>query len=135
MTTILSDKALAFLKEEHVAILSTINKDGTSQLTVMWYVLEDDGTIVMNTQVHLQKMKNLRRDARVAFCIEDGVRYLSINGTVELNDDSEVVRKDLRNLVDRYVKDEESRQQHFSGFTQQTRVALRLKAEKVIENL
>ncbi|HTK06125.1 MAG TPA: PPOX class F420-dependent oxidoreductase [Ktedonobacteraceae bacterium] len=135
MTTILSAKALAFLKEEHVAILSTINKDGTSQLTAMWYVLEDDGTIMMDTQVHLQKMKNIRRDARVALCIEDGFRYVSINGTLELNDDQEVVRKDLRNLVERYVKDEETRQQYFSAFTQQTRVALRLKAEKVIENL
>jgi PPOX class probable F420-dependent enzyme len=78
MTNILSDWAKKLLREEHFAVLSTLNKDGSSHLTTMWYLLENDGTIVMSTPSHLQKVKNLRRDPRIAICVEDGNRYVSL---------------------------------------------------------
>lgn len=47
----LSQQARALLEGRHFAVLATINnKDGTPQLTTMWYLLEGD-TIVMNTMV------------------------------------------------------------------------------------
>jgi PPOX class probable F420-dependent enzyme len=98
----------------------------------MWY-LYDDGTIIMNTQVHLQKAKNIRRDPRIAICIEDGPRYVSINGTVNIIEDQEIVRHDIECLVARYIKGEETRQQYIATFVQQQRVALHLRSEKVIE--
>jgi pyridoxine/pyridoxamine 5'-phosphate oxidase len=55
MATILSDKARAFLQEKHFSVLCTINKDGSAQLTTVLYALDDDETIVLNTQVHSQK--------------------------------------------------------------------------------
>jgi PPOX class probable F420-dependent enzyme len=133
MATALSNHALAFLKELHFAVLSTINKDGTSQLTNMWYLLDDDGTIVMNTQVHLQKAKNIRRDPRIAICVEDGPRYVSINGTVDIIEDQEIIRHDIECLVERYIKDEETRRQYITTFVRQQRIALRLRCEKVVE--
>lgn len=133
MGAVLSDRAQAFLQEVHFAVLSTINKDGTPQLTTMWYLLDDDGRIVMNTQVHLQKAKNLRRDPRVALCIQDGSRSVSINGTIEISDDQETIRRDLRRLVERYKQDEETRQEYIAIYTQQQRIALRLRCEKVSE--
>jgi len=134
MTAALSDRAQAFLKEFHFAVLSTINKDGTPQLTTMWYLLDDDGRIVMNTQVHLQKAQNLRRDPRFAVCIQDGPRSVSINGTVEIIEDQEIIRRDLRRLIERYQQDEETRQKYMALFTQQHRIALRLQCEKVHES-
>jgi len=133
MATPLSDKALAFLNEKHFAVLNTINKDGTSQLTNMWYLLDDDGTIVMNTQVHLQKVKNIRRDPRIAICIADGPRYVSINGTVAMIEDQAIIRRDLDHLIRRYIEDEQTRQRYTAIFTQQHRVALHLACEKVNE--
>jgi len=133
MVAVLSDKAQAFLKEEHFAVLCTFNKDGSSLLTPMWYLFDDDGTIIMNTQVHLQKAKNVRRDPRIAICVEDGPRYVSINGTVDVIEDQEIVRRDIERLVERYIKDEETRRQYIATFVQQQRVALHLRAEKVIE--
>lgn len=133
MSVVLSNQARVFLKELHFAVLSTINKDGSSHLTTMWYLLEDDGTIAMNSLVHLQKVKNIRRDPRIAICIEDGPRYVSINGTVDIIEDQEIIRHDIERLVERYIKDEEARQQYLVTFLQQSRVALHLKCEKVTE--
>ena len=133
MATALSARAVAFLKEKHFAVLCTINKDGSPQLTTMWYLLDDDGTIVMNTQVHLQKVKNILRDPRIAICIQDGPRSVSINGTVKLIEDPAIIHRDINRLVERYKDEEETRQQYKNTFMQQQRVALDLACEKVSE--
>jgi PPOX class probable F420-dependent enzyme len=133
MGAVLSDRAQAFLKEDHFAVLSTLNRDGSSQLTTMWYLLDDDGRIVMNSLAHLQKVKNLRRDPRFAICVEDGNRYVSINGTVEIIEDQETVHRDIYRLSERYIKDEERRRRYIATFVEQQRVAFRLTCEKVTE--
>ena len=133
MTSILSDWAKELLSEEHFAVLSTLNKDGSSQLTTMWYLLENDGTIVMSTPGHLQKVKNLRRDPRIAICVQDGNRYISLYSTVTISEDQTIVRQDIQRLVERYMKDEATRQQAIAALVQQTRVALRFTPEKVTE--
>lgn len=133
MATTLSTKAQAFLKEKHFAVLSTLNKDGSPQLTTMWYIFDDTGNIIMNTQVHLQKAKNIRRDPRIAICIEDGPRYVTIRGTVKIIEDQAVIQQDLKRLVDRYVEGEENRRQYMAAFTQQQRIALRLACDKTSE--
>jgi len=133
MATVLSDKAVAFLKEKHFAVRGTINKDGSPQLTTVWYLLNDDGTIVMNTQVHLQKVKNILRDHRIALCIEDGPRSVSINGTVELIEDPAIIHRDINRLVERYKDEEETRRRYLAIFMQQQRVALHLTCERVSE--
>jgi len=133
VTSILSDWAKELLSEEHFAVLSTLNKDGSSQLTTMWYLLENDGTIVMSTPGHLQKVKNLRRDPRIAICVQDGNRYISLYSTVTISEDQTIVRQDIQRLVERYMKDEATRQQAIAALVQQSRVALRFTPEKVTE--
>jgi hypothetical protein len=49
MTRMLSDWAKEFLREDRVGVVSTLNNDGSSHLTTMWYLLADDGTLVMST--------------------------------------------------------------------------------------
>lgn len=133
MTSILSDWAKKLLREKHFAVLSTLNTDGSSQLTTMWYLLENDGTIVMSTPGHLHKVKNLRRDPRIAICVEDGNRYVSLYGTVTISQDQTIVRQDIQHLVERYIQDEATRQQTIEALVQQSRVALRFTPEKVTE--
>lgn len=133
MATVLSDKAWAFLKEKHFAVLGTLNKDGSPQLTTMWYLVDDDGTILMNTQAHLQKVKNIRRDPRIALCVQDGSRYVNLSGTVEVIEDQEVVQRNLVRLVQRYIKDGATREQYIATFQKQPRVTLRLRGEKGTE--
>src|SRR5438874_13786802 len=93
-TTTLSEKARAFLNEIRFAVLATINSDGTPQLTTMWYLLEED-TIVMNTKAGRIKERNMRRDPRIAICVEDGYKYVTISGIVEMIDDPAIPQRDI----------------------------------------
>ena len=134
MTSILSDWAKELLHEYHFAVVSTLNKDGSSHLTTMWYVFEHDETIVMSTPRHLKKVKNLRRDPRIAVCVPDGNRYVSLYGTVTISEDQSIVRQDIERLVERYIhSDEVTRQQTIEALVQQSRVSLRLTPDKVTE--
>ena len=133
MTSMFSDWAREFLREDRVAVVSTLNKDGSSHLTTMWYLLTDDGTLVMSTPGRNQKVKNLRRDPRIALCVGDATRSVSLYGRVSMSEDQALVRQDLEHLVERYVKDANIRPQVVTTLVQQSRVALHFRPEKVTE--
>ena len=132
--TTLSEKAHAFLNEKHFAVLATINSNGPPQLTTMWYLLEGD-TIVMNTKAGRIKERNMRRDPRIAICVEDGYNYVTISGTVELIDDPEIAQRDIYRLAVRYDGEEAARQKVADQFSKERRVTLHLKCEHVIEDM
>jgi PPOX class probable F420-dependent enzyme len=129
----LSEKARAYLREPRFAVLATINQDGTPQLTTMWYLLEDDGTITMNTKVGRAKERNMRRDPRISICIEGGYQFVTISGTVEMIDDQKRAQHDIYRLSARYHGEAKARRQMEEQFSKETRVTLRLQPESIIE--
>jgi PPOX class probable F420-dependent enzyme len=133
MTVELSEKARAFLREKRFAVLATLNRDGTPQLTTMWYLLENDGTILMNTRAGRLKERNMRRDPRVSLCFEDGYHYLTIKGRVEMVDDPQISQRDIYRLSARYHGEEKAKRQMETQFSKEQRVTLHLKPEKVQE--
>jgi PPOX class probable F420-dependent enzyme len=133
MTSILSDWAREFLREDHVAVVSTLNTDGSPQVTTIWYLLQVDGTLIMSTPGRTQKVKNLRRDPRIAVCVGDERRSVSLYGMVTISSDQNVIRRDLEQLTARYVKEEAARVPALSLFLQEGRVALHVKPIKVTE--
>ena len=120
-----------FLSETRFAALATINKDGTPQQSTMWYALDGD-TILMNTKAGRLKHRNLLRDPRASICVPDGYRWVTISGTVELNDDQAVAQADIRQLAIRYHGQEKGERQSREKFSQEHRVTVRLKIEKVV---
>ena len=133
MTSTLSDWAREFLREDRVAVVSTLNKDGSPQVTTIWYLLQDDGTFIMSTPGNTHKVQNLRRDPRIAVCVGDEKRSVSLYGTVTVSSDQDVVRQDLEQLATRYIKEEAARAPALALFLQQGRVALHVKPDKVTE--
>lgn len=133
MSVELSEKARAFLREKRFAVLATLNKDGTPQLTTMWYLLENDGTILMNTRVGRLKERNMRRDPRISLCFEDGYNYLTIKGRVEMIDDPQISQRDIYRLSSRYHGEEKAKKQIETQFSKEQRVTLRLKPESINE--
>ena len=133
MTSALSDWAREFLREDRIGVLGTLNADGSSHLTTMWYLLADDGTLIITTLSRTQKVKNLRRDPRIPFCVGDRTRSVSLSGRVTISEDQAVVRQDLERQVERYVKDEGIRSQVIATWLQQPHAALHFKPEKVTE--
>ena len=129
----LSEKAHAYLQEKRFAVLATLNEDGTPQLTTMWYLLEDDGTVLMNTKVGRAKERNMRRDPRISVCVEDGYIYVTLSGKVEMIDDPEIAQRDIFRLSSRYHGEEKAKRQMENQFSKEQRVTLRLKPEHIIE--
>lgn len=129
----LSEKARAFLREKRFAVLATLNSDGTPQLTTMWYLLENDDTILMNTRAGRLKERNMRRDPRISLCFEDGYNYLTIKGRVEMIDDPQISQRDIYRLSARYHGEEKAQRQMENQFSKEQRVTLRLIPEKVQE--
>ena len=126
----LSEQVRAFLEEPRFAVLATVNPDGTAQQTVMWYKLDGD-RIVMNTARGRWKDHNLRRDRRVSLCIEDGYRFVTISGVVELDDDQATAQADIAALAARYKSPDEAAAMIRDGFSKQHRITLRLPIERV----
>lgn len=120
----------AFLSERRYASLATIRADGTPQLTVMWYQLDGD-QIIMNTLRGRVKDGNLQRDARAAVLVEEGERYLSMNGIVEIDDDPVRGQATIAALARRYDGDAAADQMIRDSFSRQHRVTLVFQPERV----
>jgi PPOX class probable F420-dependent enzyme len=133
-TNKLSDKARAFLTEKRFAVLATINRDGTAQLTTMWYEPQGD-EVMMNTADGRVKAHNLRRDPRIAICIEDGYSYLTLSGTAQLDDDQATAQADIKRLALRYHNPEKAEQMVRDSFSKQHRITIRMPIERVVEDL
>lgn len=120
----------AFLDEVRFAAVATINPDGTPQQTVLWYELQGE-EIMMNTAGGRVKDRNLRRDPRTSFCVEDGYRYLTLTGTCALIEDQEIAQADIRRLAVRYHGPERGEQMSREQFQKQDRVTMRMSIDRV----
>jgi PPOX class probable F420-dependent enzyme len=126
----LADNVRDFLNERRFAVAATINEDGTPHQTVVWYELQSD-RIMMNTRVGRLKERNLRRDPRMSFCIEDEYIYLFIKGRAELDYDPERSQADIKTLAVRYDGEEEAERQVRDTFSKQKRVTIYMSIEEV----
>ncbi len=127
----LPENVRAFLKEPRFGVLATTRRDGMPQQSVVWYDLDGD-EILMNTAVGRAKNSNLRRDARASLCVADEYRYVTLEGTVELDDDQATAQADIRRLAIRYRGEEKGNQKANNVYAKQQRVTVRLKVENII---
>src|SRR5580698_6410182 len=80
----LNDEIKALAKAKNVAVLTTLMPDGQPQSQVMW-VDADDDHVLINTEVHRQKFRNVERDPRVTVTIidaETAYHYAEVRGRV-----------------------------------------------------
>jgi PPOX class probable F420-dependent enzyme len=80
----LDDAVKAFAKEKNFAVLTTLLPSGQPQSQVMW-VDADDDHILINTEIHRQKFKNIERDPRATVTIikaDNPQKYAEIRGRV-----------------------------------------------------
>ncbi len=75
-----------------LAHLTTLNRDGSPQVTLIWVGIEDDEFVIGHLALH-QKIKNIRRDPRVALSlIADGTsaqgmrEYLVVYGNARITE-------------------------------------------------
>ena len=126
----LRDDVRAFLDEPRFGVLGTVNADGSPQQTVMWYALRGD-TVMMNTKRGRKKDRNLLRDARASLCIEDGFRYVTLDGTIRMVEDQDVAQADIAALARRYHGADEAERMARDVFGPQERITLLLRFDRV----
>ena len=93
-----------FLGPSHIAIVATIRRDGTPQITPNWYRF-DSGRLTISTTKQRVKYRNLSRDPRLVVCITSEPRaenYLTLSGLAEIVDDGSMW-PDTRAIVEKYV--------------------------------
>jgi PPOX class probable F420-dependent enzyme len=81
------DDALAFIRQEHEAVMLTYRRDGAPQLSPVACNVDADGRIVVSTRETALKTKNLRRDPRVSLCVLSSGFYgswIQVDGTADV---------------------------------------------------
>jgi PPOX class probable F420-dependent enzyme len=63
------DQARGFIRDNHRAVLSTVRRDASPQLSPITCGVADDGAIVISTREAAAKTANLRRDPRAWLCV------------------------------------------------------------------
>ncbi|HEY3163240.1 MAG TPA: pyridoxamine 5'-phosphate oxidase family protein [Candidatus Limnocylindrales bacterium] len=106
---VLDDRQRTFLGRPIFAALSTIDPDGAPRQAVIWYRLEDDGRILINSRVGRRWPTNLLRDGRASLAVtdpEDGYAWLGLTGQVDaVDDDPARALADIEALAWRYHPD------------------------------
>ena len=107
MVDSLSDEAHALIESPTVATLVTVDGDGAPHVSSAWIGIED-GEIVIGTLGDQRKLRNIRRDPRVALTVHSdrinqwGLReYLVVNGTARITDGG--AAELLQNLARTYI--------------------------------
>lgn len=103
-----NDAAREFLRSGPLAHLVTLDPDGAPRVSVAWVDLNDEDQLLIGTLHDQRKLKNIRRDPRVAVSFEGhefegpGLRrYLVVRGTAEVTEGG--APELLHRLAQRYV--------------------------------
>ena len=60
----------AYLTAPHIAVVATVNRNGSPHLTPNWYRY-DGQVLTLVTRNDRLKYRNLQRDNRISVCIDD----------------------------------------------------------------
>ena len=95
------DKIDAFLAGKRNAILATIKKDGSPQLTPVYYRWDGEKFWVSITKDRA-KYKNILHDPRVSLCIDDGETFTTVIASGKARLTEENLWADTQKIVERY---------------------------------
>ena len=119
-----------FLEGTKMAVMATINKDGTPQLSPNWYHYDGSQLSFVTTKVRL-KFLNLKRDDRISVCIYEpplAPDYVVFQGRVTLDDGD--IWDDSRKVIRRYI-DADGVEEVIERWKTQPRVLVKLTPDKI----
>ncbi|MEZ5140011.1 MAG: TIGR03618 family F420-dependent PPOX class oxidoreductase [Acidimicrobiales bacterium] len=82
----ITEEQRAFLVAHRWAILATGRRDGSPQQSMVGYLLDDEGRLVVSAKAYTAKWRNARRQPRVSLAVPDGRAHLVVYGTAECID-------------------------------------------------
>lgn len=134
MTTLADPHVQRFLDTKEIVVLATVQPDGAPLAMAMWF-LHDAAALTMISQAGLPKVRNLRRDGRVAVVAEAGghgapIRGVALQGRAEFLTDG----PDRRALVVRFHEKYADLKGYWGGHDMPSdRVMFRILPERVRE--
>jgi len=133
---VLSERVREFLARPLYPSLATSGADGEPHQAVIWFRLEDDGRILVNSRAGRRWPTELIANGRASFAftdLEDPFRWVGVQAVVEtVVDDVETARDDIVALAVRYDEaDEESE----ARFRSQPRISFLLRITAVHDHL
>lgn len=132
----LSDRVRAFLEQPLYPVLGTSGADGEPHQAVIWYRLEPDGRILVNSRSPRRWPAELRAGGRASLAftdLEDPMRWVGIQAVVdEVVDDVAQAREDIVALAVRY---DEADDESVAAFRTQARISFRLRIVAVHDHL
>ncbi|MFO7589547.1 MAG: PPOX class F420-dependent oxidoreductase [Acidimicrobiia bacterium] len=81
------DRARAFVREHHHAVMATVRADGRPALSPVACGVDDAGRVVVSTRETARKVAHVRRDPRVTLCVIDDAFYgtwVQVEGRAEV---------------------------------------------------
>ena len=100
----IEDKIKKMAQADNFGTITTLMPDGMPSTHVMW-VDADDEHVLINTEVHRAKFRNVKRDPRVAVVIidkADPYRYAEVRGRVVDTVGGDVARRHIDHLSVKY---------------------------------
>jgi PPOX class probable F420-dependent enzyme len=82
------DAARDIVRTQHRAVLATMRRDGSPQLSPVTAGVDGAGHVVVSSRETAYKVKNLRRDPRIWLCVLPdtfyGGKWIQVAGTAEI---------------------------------------------------
>lgn len=107
-----SDEIRSFLETgTKTGKLATVRPDGSAHVAPIWFVLDEDGTVVFNTGRDTVKGRALRRDPRVSLVVDDEqppYAYVRVDGTAELSEDLDEMLPWSTRIAARYMGEDKA---------------------------
>jgi PPOX class probable F420-dependent enzyme len=122
----LDPKTRSLCSGPNFATLTTLFADGTPQSQVMWVGCDDDHVLI-NTEVHRAKYKNMERDPRVTVTVwdhSDPYSYVEVRGRVVDTVGGEQARAHIDELAHKYTGSD------YSNPVASERVILKIAADR-----
>jgi PPOX class probable F420-dependent enzyme len=86
--------------------LATVRADGSPHVVPIWFVLDDDDSLVFTVDAASIKAKALKRDQRVSVCVDDELppyAFVLVEGTAILLDDEAAKLRYATRIGGRYM--------------------------------
>jgi PPOX class probable F420-dependent enzyme len=122
------------------ATLATIDPDGAPRQAVVWYRLDADGRITVNSADGRRWPANLRREPRCSLAVHDGAdgyTFVALGGrVVETIDDQAAAQADIAAFARRYHAEDPAKAERLIGrFRAQRRVSFRIEIVALHDHL
>ena len=127
----LNENSLKILRGKNFAVLGTLNRDGSIQLTPVW-VDVDGKNVFVNTAIGRVKERNIARDARVAISVPEWsnpYNYVSVQGTVE----RKITGQEAEDHIDKMAKKYTGADKYSNRKPGEKRIMLVIRPDRIIQ--